>query len=312
MRSNSEQLSESILKALAYYDVFNYPLRSEEIFAFLSTNHVDKHHVENELKNLLSQTLVYQLGEFYSIRNDLTLEARRLAGNAEAKRSLEIAYRQAKLIFSFPFVKAVLASGSLSKGYMDKNSDLDFFVITQPGRLWVARTLLALYKRIFLFNSHKYFCVNYYVDSDHLEIDEKNLFTATELATLIPLCEAQLYVNLIEKNNWIYSLLPNYRPRTIEHVVEPKQSFIKILLEKLLNSTLCNLMENFCMSFALGRWKRMYQGKYSEEDFNIAFKSTKHASKNHPRNYQKKVRDLYEDKLNSLPMKLVSNWKYYE
>src|SRR5690606_3777846 len=103
-------------------------------------------------------------------------------GNLMANKFSDIARKKAKLISQFPFVRGVMASGSLSKGYADEKSDIDFFIITIPNRLWIARTLLVLYKRIFLLNSHKFFCVNYFVDEKHLGIEEKNLFTATELA----------------------------------------------------------------------------------------------------------------------------------
>ena len=97
---------------------------------------------------------------------------------------------------------------------MDEKSDLDFFIITAPKRLWIARTLLVMYKRFFLFNSHKYFCVNYFVDEDHLEIEEKNLFTATELATVIPLYGQVHYTNLLKANPWLKRFFPNYTPRS--------------------------------------------------------------------------------------------------
>ena len=97
------------------------------------------------------------------------------------------ALRNARLIFHFPFTRAIMISGSLSKNYADEASDVDYFIIVKPGRLWIARTLLIIYKRIFLMNSKKYFCVNYFIDEDHLEIEEKNLFTAVELTTLIPI-----------------------------------------------------------------------------------------------------------------------------
>ena len=78
-----------------------------------------------------------------------------------------------KFISKFPYVRAILLSGSISKGYMDKDSDVDYFIITQPNRLWVTRLLLMLFKKIFLFNSRKVFCINYFVDSEKLEIEEK-------------------------------------------------------------------------------------------------------------------------------------------
>ena len=170
-----------------YYDIFNYPLNSEEIFRFLGIHHIDESIVVSRLLNLKERQIIFQFENFFTLNNNRAAMDRRMKGNIEAEKYLVLAEKKGKLIAKFPFVRAVLASGSLSKGYMDENSDLDFFIITAPNACGLRVLLLVLYKRLFLFNSHKYFCVNYFVDEDHLEIEEKNLFTATELATVIPL-----------------------------------------------------------------------------------------------------------------------------
>ena len=110
-------------------------------------------------------------------------EAKRVAtqANADAKANapakakapvkakvLVKAKAKARFISKFPFVAAVGVSGSLSKGYYDSDSDIDFFIITQHNRLWICRTLLMVYKKIFLLNSRKYFCPNYFISSEQL------------------------------------------------------------------------------------------------------------------------------------------------
>src|SRR5687767_3468798 len=197
------RVDEQILRTLLYFDIFNYPLKSEEVFNFLGIPALDKSIVASRLRSLTDQKVIFQFGELFSLKNDKALIERRLKGNKEADKYLILAKKKANFIAKFPFVRAVLASGSLSKGYMDEGSDLDFFIITAPGRLWIARTLLVLYKRVFLANSHKHFCVNYFIDEKHLEIEEKNLFTATELATVIPLYGSQQYENLQGINSWL-------------------------------------------------------------------------------------------------------------
>ena len=67
------------------------------------------------------------------------------------------AIKISRKIAKFPFVESVNLSGSLSKGYYDLEDDIDFFIITKPNRLWIARTLLILYKKVFLLNSKKHF-----------------------------------------------------------------------------------------------------------------------------------------------------------
>lgn len=149
-----------VLKTLLYFDIFNYPLTSREIFRFLGANSVSEKDVVNCLNNLSEQDYVFNTNQFYSLQSGNSIIDRRMKGNAEASKYFPLALQQASLISKFPFVRAVFASGSFSKDYMDENSDLDFFIVTAPGRLWIARMLLVLYRRIALSNSLKYFCVN--------------------------------------------------------------------------------------------------------------------------------------------------------
>ena len=293
------RVDEQILRTLLYFDIFNYPLKSEEVFKFLGIPALDKSIVTSRLSSLRDQKIIFQFGEFFSLKNDHALIDRRLKGNKEAEKYLILAQKKANLISKFPFVRAVLASGSLSKGYMDEGSDLDFFIITAPNRLWIARTLLVLYKRVFLANSHKHFCVNYFVDEKHLEIEEKNLFTATELATVIPLYGSKQYENLQEVNSWLVEFFPNYTPRSISDVPPSKLSWPKKVFEGLISLFFANTVEKYLQNATRSRWKRLYEKSYSASDFKVAFKSKSHASKNHPRNFQRTIIEVYDEKLRS-------------
>lgn len=307
---NLTTLNGYVIRTLLYYDIFNYPLKGSEVFRFLGVNSVTEKDVVHSLDTLADQQYVFRFGEYYSVQPLESNVKRRLKGNSEAERYLKIAKKKARLIARFPFVRAVMASGSLSKGYMDETSDLDFFIVTKPGRLWVTRMLLVMYKRIFLFNSHKYFCVNYFVDHDHLEIEEKNIFTATELATLIPLYGKEYYEDLQRSNPWLKNIFPNYRPRSVEDIPSSKRNLLKKLLEKMLNNSFGEALDAFFLRLTLGRWKKIYQKEYAESDFNIAFKSRKHASKNHPRHFQRKVTERYEEKLAEFAGRF--DWKWHD
>ncbi|HEY9045808.1 MAG TPA: hypothetical protein VIN08_07920 [Ohtaekwangia sp.] len=307
--STLKPLSESILRTLLYYDIFNYPLKAEEIHRFLPTNHVTARAIEYELEEMSSKGYLFQFGDLYSLQNNEAWATRRLKGNSEADKLLAVARKKGKFISSFPFVRGVLASGSLSKGYMDENSDLDFFIITKPGRLWIARMILVLYKRIFLFNSHKYFCVNYFIDTDHLEIEEKNLFTATELATVIPLCDVDLYAKLHQKNLWLRNFFPNFKLRPIDETTDTSNGIIKRAIEYIIDHAGVNWWENYCMKLSLKRWENLYQKQYTQDDFDVAFKTKKYSSKNHPNHYQRKVIELYRQKMEGFSKKFNISWK---
>ena len=293
---NDIHLAEEVIKTLLYFDIFLYPLTAQEIFGFLGVDGCTPEDVTDSLSNLAEKELVFRFGDFYSLHPDQKNIRRRIKGNREAEKWLKIAEKKARFIAMFPFVQGVMASGSLSKGYMDEHSDLDFFIVTAPNRLWIARTLLVLYKRIFLFNSHKLFCVNYFVDNLHLEIEEKNIFTATELATLIPLYNHGCYESLLASNRWVLDFFPHFKAKTSPTLHKALQHKFRKIPELFLNPFSATL-DKFFMRITLRRWNKIYAQKFEKNDFDIAFKTRRYVSKNHPNYYQKKILDLYQIKL---------------
>ena len=277
------------LKPLLYFSLFRHPLTEEEIFAFSETE--SREQIKKELNLLIKNEVIYFIDGFYLVENEESHVKRRLQGNKMAKEIFSKANKVSKFISKFPFVEGVGISGSLSKGYYDDEGDIDFFIITSPNRLWIARTLLILYKKIFLLNSRKFFCVNYFISTNALEIDEKNRFTATELVTLMPMYGNGSFHDFYKQNTWVHGFLPN---KTItEGLVNmnpvSKPLFTK-LTEKALNNKLGEKLDAFFLKITYKKWKMKFK-KFNQKQFNIALKSTKDVSKHHPLNFQRKVID---------------------
>jgi len=56
--------------------------------------------------------------------------------------------------------------------------------------------------------------MNYFIDEEALEIEEKNIFTATELITLLPACGNGGLVKIFRRQQLVTSFLPHYKHRT--------------------------------------------------------------------------------------------------
>lgn len=288
------KVHQSIIEALAYFDIFDYPLKESEILFFLT---LPKANFQNELKDLVSNKIIFKIDVFYSLKDNHFLVKRRLEGNKQAEIFLPLAIKKANFIAKFPFVKGVAISGSMSKKYYDKNSDFDFFVITEPGRLWLARTILVFYKKLFLFNSRKFFCINYFLDTNHLNIEEKNLFTATEIATLLPISGKKTFQDFFNSNAWINDFLPNAQVNDLSKVNETQKGFIKKWSEKPLRTFLGDMLDEFFMKLTFYYWKNKFE-EFNQKQLNIALKSRKYVSKHHPQNFQQKVLNALDEKLN--------------
>ena len=135
----SKNLKSAILRTFLYFDIFHYPITREQAYNFCSLPS-SSGDFEIAFKDLVETGCLKKLGKFYAITADSGIALRRARGNELAAKRLKLARRISGFIGQFPFVRGVMLSGSLSKGYMDPDSDIDYFIITKPGRLWVART----------------------------------------------------------------------------------------------------------------------------------------------------------------------------
>lgn len=282
-------VEHAVWRVLLYFEAFSYPLTAEEVFAYCHCPGKSSSDVTRTLDALAASGQIFRFGNFFQTQNDPHWAARRHDNNRRAETFLPLAARMSRLIAAFPYVRGVFVSGSLSKHSMSVDSDIDFFVVTAPGRLWLARTLLVLFKKIVLFNSHKYFCVNYFVDTHHLEIEEKNLFSATEIVTLLPMYGSEWFERFCTANAWAWAdFYPNCPPRPTGSTPRHRRSFAKKAQEWCLRGGAGDWLDRLAMRLTVGYWRRKFR-HFEARDFEVALKSRRYVSKHHPSYFQKKV-----------------------
>ena len=295
-----KKIRQNILQTLAYFDVFNYPLTNEEVRRFLPEK-CNQLVVNEILYQLIKEDIIYKLNNFYSLQNQPQLAEIRLAGNKRAIKLLKIARRAAKILSWFPFVQSIAVSGSLSKNFADEKADIDFFIITSANRLWIARTFMHVFKKLtFLAGKQNWFCMNYYIDEMKMEIAEKNIFTAMEIVTLMPMQGINCFKKFIEANSWTHNY---FREQIItnEKNGEIKKVVFRKCLEKIFNSSLGISIEKRLMRVTDERWKKKtHQGKVNDHGRRLAMITNPHFSKPDPAIFQSKVLRKYQHKVKQL------------
>ncbi len=294
-----KEYQHSIIKPLVYFDVFNFPLNEDELFLYSNGASMSRSELQEHLAALLDKRTVYQLGDFYALQDDKAMVEIRKEGELRASKAKKNAEKKARLIGRFPFVRGVLISGSYSKGILGKDGDIDFFIITEPNRLWVARTLLVFYKKAILLNSRKYFCINYFIDSENLQIEEKNRFTATEIITLMPMVNAELYEQFYANNDWVLDYYPQADRLETNNTQQLKKRRLGRFMEWLLADRFGEWLDTRFMHMTFKRWQRKF-GHMTDENFTIAMKTSRRISKHHPSNFQSRVLNQYQQKLQSI------------
>ncbi len=294
-----------LIKTFLYFAIFQHPLTREEAqnFCQYPTKSID-----NELHELVAQKLLYKIKKYYLPYNYPLWVERRITGNELASKKMRKAKKMAGILTYFPFVRSVMISGSLSKGFMDHQSDIDFFVIMQPGSIAISKFLMGLYRRLF---APRTFCINFIIDSNNLHIQKQNLYTAIEMVTLIPLIDADLYDRFMKVNmDWIRKFLPNailHKPDILPFRKKSIQTFLEYLLSSGPGTKLDDLLRN--------EYKKRLRRKATMEIHESGeVIINKGVIKLHGKPYQKKIMNLYNQYQENFftEKELVFNEHFYD
>lgn len=199
----------AILQTVLYADVFNYPLTASEIHRYLIGEALSLDAVQATLAS--SPWLagrVARAGGFYMAADRENLATLRDSRAASAARLWPAARRYGNLIARLPFVRMVAVTGALAMDNVEADDDIDYLLVTAPGRVWLARALTILVVRLARLAGAN-LCPNYVLAETSLQLDERDLFVAHELAQMVPLAGLAVYWQMRAANGWAANYLPN-------------------------------------------------------------------------------------------------------
>jgi hypothetical protein len=200
-------LQLAILKAVAYGDIFDQPLTAEEIHRYLVGTVASPAVVGTALESLVPDRLSRRDGHFTLVGREELLDTRR-AREGAAARLWPDALAYGRLIARLPFVRMVAVSGALAMDNTEPGADIDYLIVTEPGRLWLCRAMVIAIVRLAALRSIE-LCPNFLVSERALLLDDQSLFTAHELAQMVPLAGLPTYWRMRGANRWADELLPN-------------------------------------------------------------------------------------------------------
>ncbi len=286
-----KNLAEACLDCIAYFGIFNFPLKAEEIHLYNSCM-ASPEEVHQAMDTLVVGGQVFRHEGYYLTENKPEWIKQRQEGHKRALHLLDRSKIFVRLIASFPFVRAIAISGSLSKFSMGKTPDIDYFIITDPGRLWIARSLLHVFKKLSFITGHQhFFCMNYFIDTHALALKQRNQYVAIELATLLPVYNKTLIKRLMQENKWIVEFLPNHPGiARDDYMIRTGRQYFKKLMENIISLFSPGVLNKKLMEFTDRRWRKKWTlNGYSVQEYEKAMQTELHISKNHPEDYEEFV-----------------------
>jgi len=175
-----DKIKQSILEKIIYADIFDWPLREDEIFTQIPN---PKFQIT---KALIKNKIISKKNNFYFLPGKENLVKRRLQRENWAQSKYEIAQKAANILKIIPTILLVGISGGLAVGNVSQNDDIDFFIVCANNTLWTGRFFSLIILDLFGMRRHpkdKNFqdkiCLNMFVD----EIGFSDLKKETDIYT---------------------------------------------------------------------------------------------------------------------------------
>ncbi|MDP4001309.1 MAG: hypothetical protein Q8P83_03650 [bacterium] len=212
------QVERAILAVLVFFSLYDVGLEKRRIFELLYRASASEEQVVESLANLVSKELIINQDELYSLE-PLNFSKSQTSKYEIAKRWKRVD-KYFWLLSILPFVENLSVINSLVIGNADTESDIDFFVVTRPGKLYFTRSLIiVLFRMLGVYKTRKkirdQFCFGFYVSSDRMSL-EKVLIKPDDplfafwFASFAPLFGRRIYEEFVSENNWIKSYFPNF------------------------------------------------------------------------------------------------------
>ena len=194
--------------SIFYHNIFDFPLTISDLIKWkMATPFLDNTNYAIKQKN-----------GFFFLEGSEGIIYKRTLRNRISERKMKVAKKAGRILSLIPFVKMVAVTGSLAMQNANPTSDIDLMIVTSKNSLWVTRLLSYLILRLANISVRKFgekdetdkLCLNIWLDENDLFWKNRNVYTAHEIAQIIPLVnKSKTYEKFLLENKWILNFWPN-------------------------------------------------------------------------------------------------------
>lgn len=238
-------LEQSILFTVSYFDVFEYPLTSLDVWRYLFARKASLSEVILKLDELIRQGKIEMKNGFYFLPERSNFVEKRQDKYDVSEKFWRKAITATKILSYLPFIKMISIVNSLAFFNCDENSDIDFFIITEKNKIWTVRLLSSVLLHILGLRRHgkkvaKRICLSFYISEekmnlDYIARDELGFFVAYWIGQGVPILNVgRTYEKYRSANTWIYKYLPNIGSNITDYYINFRRPFLAGTVKKVL------------------------------------------------------------------------------
>jgi hypothetical protein len=219
---HNSNIQQSILRTLAFYDLFEFPLTNLEIIDNLYQCEASTDDILSAIKDLASQGKIgFQDGFYFLAQHDRYVPIRKERYLATFKK-WHLINKEKYLFRLSPFIKMIGIANTLAYSNAKADGDIDLLVVAAAGRLFTTRLFLTFWLVIFGRWRHgrnikNRYCLSFFVTDDHLDLqslhfpDSDDIYLTFWTKWLKPwyCTNSEIANQYFVKNQWIKKYLPN-------------------------------------------------------------------------------------------------------
>ena len=292
--NTSKKLLEAIVRAVAFFDLFDFPLTSLEIWQYLDVK-TNLKEIEDVLE-IENEYLEHSEGFYFLKNRKKIIDIRKERYNINDSK-LKIAIKISKVFSTLCSIKMIAVANSIGSHNLKEDGDIDMFIVTRKKQLWITRLLLVVLVKFLNMRPREgdekdKICLSFFVDENNLNLEKfklkDDIYFNYWLAGLVPIYfREDTYHEFIKENHWIKKELPNWELKQVGKGRQIKSKFkFKCAF---------NLYESLAKEIQL----RMMSSRIKElmnQDNRVVIND--HVLKMHVQDNRKKYRDLFLEKIN--------------
>ena len=296
-------VKQAVLSTLAYFDLYEVPMTREELTDYLLFVKPDERAIDLYLKD---SSYVLTREGFLSFRWNPEFWQEWEEKQNRTRAMFKKVARWRWLFQLCPFVRLVGVCNSVTIGDTCKNSDIDLFVVAEPGRLFTARLALTVLTGLFGVRRHgrkvrERFCLSFYVTEEALDLSSLvlkpyDIYLAFWAQSLEPVAGDYFVYEDFVALNWPWLSAYFSAPIRRKRHFRARRGFMKTahrLLEWLLDS---DKVERWCRD---KQWSRALAKYHALEDKSGTVISDS-MLKFHDKDARREVRDEWRARVEKL------------
>ena len=199
----------AIARSVLYASLFDYPLTLAQLRSTLIESvQTPSQILATYAASQALQAMIEHRDGFFFPRGRYDFVSERRRREARSRVFLRRHRRLLAAIAAIPYVRMVALSGSIAHLNLNGKGDLDLFIVTRGRRAWSVTVAVILLAK--LVRRRRLVCANYVVADSSLDLEQPDLFTASQIIQLKPVVGHEVFRHVLAANPFVVALYPNF------------------------------------------------------------------------------------------------------